>query len=244
MKHRLTTLTLAATCLLLATACTQERVVDNNRTLSTSGQGEVKVAPDRAEVSMQVEATHEDGASAKDEVDRRVNRFLAALAEQGFDRDHIVASSLRIHPRYEYRDRQQTFIGYTASRDVTVTLEELESLNTLLDTAVDSGIEQIRNIALKSSREEELKQEARQRAIADSRAKARALAAGYDAELGPVAAIRYQAGRVDFPMAKEASVMRASADDGGGQFLHDKITFTDTIEVEFDLIIKAHPAGK
>jgi hypothetical protein len=236
MKYHLGLIPVLLTGLLLGTACdAQPR--GGARTLTTSGHGQVEVKPDKAVVSMRVEATFKSGATAKAEVDKGVNRLLASLDKLGLEKDDVVASSLRIFPRFDYREGEQHFAGYTASRDVTVTLDELGKLNALLDTALDSGINRIGNIALEVSDEEKYRLQARQKAIADSKEKASALATAYGAELGPISSISYQAGQVHYPGPREAAAMRVSADSGGGQYLHDDITFSDDVQVVFDLIV-------
>ncbi len=213
---------------------------DKPRTLSTTGQGEVRVAADQATVRMQVQTSHRSASDAKREVDDRVNRLLERLARLNIDRDDIIASSIRLQPQFDYQDRRPVFSGYNATRDVAVTLRDLDGLNDLLDAAVDSGINQINQIALESSNEDSLREQARDKAIADSKAKAELLAKAYGAALGPIHTIHYHAAR---PMATgaapEMALMRVAADSAStpGQYLHDEIVFSDSIAVVFELII-------
>jgi uncharacterized protein len=209
------------------------------RTLSTSGNGEVKVVADQATVRMQVETSHRSASDAKREVDDRINTLLERLTKLGIKREDIIASSLRLPPQFEYQERRPVFSGYSANRDVVVTLRKLDDLNDLLDAAVTSGINQISQIALESSEADKHREQARERAIADSKAKAELLAKAYGAVLGPIHTIHYHSNQ-PMPMAKqEMAVMRMAADSGSspGQYLHDEITFTDGISVVYELII-------
>ena len=65
------------------------------RTIVTSGQGEVSVMPDMAELNMQLQATNKDGIKAKQEVDEQFNRLLRGLARLDIPKDDVVA--LRLH---------------------------------------------------------------------------------------------------------------------------------------------------
>lgn len=207
-----------------------------HRTITTTGYGEVKVKPDQVVVHMQVQTRHRSAESAKEFADEQVNRFLAAIKPLNLAREDIVASSLVISPDYDYRDRQRIFSGYSASRGLTVTLHQLEDLNRLLDIAVAAGINQIMQIVPESSQAEQHRLQAHHQAIEDSRRKAAALAAAYAAELGPIFSIDYRNQQVHYPTV-EGAQMRLSADSGGGQYLHDDVVFTDSIQVVFDLII-------
>ena len=50
------------------------------RTIVTSGQGEVSVAPDMAELNMELRAVNKDGNKAKRELDQQFNQLLDELA--------------------------------------------------------------------------------------------------------------------------------------------------------------------
>ncbi|MCK9468555.1 MAG: SIMPL domain-containing protein [Porticoccaceae bacterium] len=233
-------LALFCAALLTAFAATAVIAADQPRTLSTSGHGEVKVAADQATVRMQVETSHRSASDAKRAVDDRVNQLLERLSKLGIDRKDIVASSLRLNPQFEYQERRPVFTGYNATRDVVITLRKLDELNDLLDAAVDSGINQINQIALESSQADTHRAEARARAIADSQAKAELLAKSYGAALGPVHTIHYHNSQPMTAAAPEMAMMRMAADSvasSPGQYLHDEITFRDNISVVYELII-------
>ena len=208
------------------------------RTVSTSGQGVAKAKADKAKITMQTSSLQKSAADAKQEVDRRINGFLAQVTKIGIAKEDIVASSLRISPEYEYDNRTRIFSGYTAYRDVSVTLHDLDKLDQVLQLATDSGISFIQNIQLLSKNEEQLRKEAFDNAIADSKEKAEALAQAYGAQLGAVHSIVYQNPQPLYAPKAEVSVMRMAADSGsGGQYLHDEVTFNDNVHVVFDLIV-------
>lgn len=232
------------TGLLLATLASLSfaaSAADSPRTLSTTGLGEVRVAADQAVVRTQAQTTHRSASDAKLEVDRRVNTLLDKLAALGIDKKDIVASTLRLQPNFDYQDRKPVFTGYHATRDVTITLRKLDELNAVLDAAVDSGINQITQIALESSEADQYREAARQQAIDDSKAKAQTLANAYGAELGPIHSINYQSSQPMVRAKAETALMRTASADGfaasSGQYLHDEITFTDSIQVVFELIV-------
>lgn len=210
------------------------------RHIITSGSGEASVLPDMAQVQMMVEARHRNISDAKNDVDGRVNRFLSAIKKLNINEKDIVASSLQLNPNYDYINQKRVFSGYRATRNLTVTLHSLEQLNDLMDTALSTGISHISPANLKSSEEETYRLKAQQNAIEDSKRKASALAKAYGAELGPIFKIEYYNSQVHQPQVETFGAARMAAvtdSSQGGQYIHDKIRFTDHINVIFDLII-------
>jgi uncharacterized protein YggE len=207
------------------------------RTIITSGSGQVSVPANMAELSVQLQAINRDSTAAKENVDSRVNDFIRALKRIGIDKTDVIAPTLRLSPNYEYINQKQRFTGFRASRSVTVTLNDLEQLNQLMDTALDSGIDQIGQLQLKVRDEQQFQRQAQQQAIEDSKQKARILAKAYGAELGPIVQIRYQAAVTNNPVpyAGTTAMMSRSASSDEGQYIQDSIQFRDRIEVIFEL---------
>ena len=227
-------------CLLLALPLIAHAQGDApSRQVSLSGYGEVEAAADQAVVSLNATAIRRDSAEPKRDVDERVTAYLAALESLGIDREQIVAATLRTAPQYNWQNNQRTFTGYQAWRSLEVTIVDLDQLDAVLQSALEARIDGIGAIRYRSSEEDSLRLQARERAIADSRTKAAALAEAYGAELGPIRSIDYRSGFAD-PAPQPAMrmlAMESVAADAGGEYLPDQLTFTDQISVTFDLIV-------
>ncbi len=81
--------------------------------------------------------------------------------------------------------------------------------------------------------------QARQRAITDSKEKAEVLAKAYNAKLGSILRIEYQAPS-NYPQPyghMEALSKSSMGDQVQVQYLHDQVQFTDRINVVFELLI-------
>lgn len=223
-----------------ATGCNAQSDQPAPRKVITSGTGLIKVEPNMAQLRMQLEALNKDGGAAKSDVDGRVNHFLGALKTLNIDEADVVASALQLSPNYEYYNQKRQFTGYRASRTINLTLNKLEQLNQLMDLALKSGIDQIGHIELKVANEQQYQHQAQQEAIADSQQKAAALAKAYGATLGPILQIEYQGSAIHYPqqnfgmraMSRGATMEQAAP----GRYLHDKIQFSDHINVIFELL--------
>lgn len=223
---------------LLSTSVVANTALPANRHIHTTGYGEVRVKPDTVVIQLQVSVTEQTGAAAKKEVDQRVNRFLDAAGRGDIDKEHMNAGELQINPRWEYRNQERVFTGYQASRNINVRLTELERLSEILDMALENGISNIVQLSYEHSDADKLTQQAHEKAVQNSKAKAESLAAAYGGRLGFVYSIDYQRANITLPspVAQEAQMARASfAADSAGVYLQEEIVFSDSIKVVFDL---------
>ncbi len=227
--------------LYLSLAC-QAHDDPSRRLISTNGYGEIKVKPDIAIINLSVRATHKSGQDAKQDVDDRVNNFLDSLKHMKIKQEDIIASSIRLSPRYEHHSGTRLFTGYEAVRTLSVTLHKMEQLTGVMDQALEQRIEGIDNIQYDNSQMEQHMQAAHSQAISDSKMKAAALAKAYDAELGPIIRIDYHRntpvyrGKIQSDSMERVQMMQA-APSRPGTYLPDQITYSDNIQVQFDLII-------
>lgn len=152
--------------------------------ISVVGHGEVKAKPDMAEFSVSVETLAKKPEDAKKQADKVVADFLAKLAKQGVNQDQIQSSNLMVQPRYNYsKDNERKLVGYVATRQVTVTVTDLDKLSSLLNIALTQGFNQVSNVQLKSSKADDLQQQARQQAIANAKMLAADIAKGFGQEV-------------------------------------------------------------
>ncbi len=241
MKILLISLTLLISASTFAQSTLLIQDTYNRRTVTTNGIGKVEAKPDMAELNLQVTTNRMEALASKQEVDKRVNEFLSALKKFKIADKDIVASNLSTRPRYEH-DRttgRQRFSGYEASRTLQVTVRKLDQLSNIMDVALAQDIQGIQNINYKSSKEDQLRQQAQRMAVENSKARARELAEAYDAELGPILRINYQ-GQTPILMDPRGFGARfaAARPEQQSVYLTDTITFKDSVYVVFDLIIK------
>lgn len=214
----------------------------NRRLISTNGYGEVKANADTAILDLSIRAIRKSGQEAKQEVDDRLNNFLDQLTKMKIDHKDVIASSLRVYPRYEHSDGNRIFSGYEATRTVSVTLHQLSQLTHVMDQALAHRLEGIDNIRYESSKAEEYQRKAHQLAITDSKLKAESLAKAYGAELGPIVRIDYHRNTPIFnakaqDVAFESAQLLRSSVSRPGTYLPDQLTYEDNIQVVFDLIV-------
>lgn len=207
------------------------------RTLSVSGQGEVRGEPDRAFVTLGVEARNPKMDAARGEVSRTVEAVLKLTRDLKIDPKYVHATRISIQPEYNWdgQARERTLLGYLVSRQVQVELRNLDQLGTLLEKAVDVGVNQVSDPQLDASRKRELEREALAKAVEDARMNAEVVARAAGVKLGAARTIAAQSVSAPQPIAYRMAA-RAEAAGPEGSYQSGEITFNASVQVEFDLV--------
>lgn len=203
--------------------------------IETTGVGEIIVAPDMAEFSVQVVKDYEYAQIAKKMVDKVAVDFLARLEKLGVKRTDIEAGNISLTPQYSYpKNSEPKLEGYRAMRSFTVKVYELNKLNALLDGALGDGINQINNLSLKVRDEDKYQEKVRQVAIKDAQAKANSLARGFDQKIQGPWVIKYNS-RSPMPIQYRSMKMDDSA-AVANSYQDSSITIRDSVNVIFKLV--------
>lgn len=201
--------------------------------LETTGIGEITVQPDMAVFSVAVDEMRPSAKEAKLAADKAVTAFVDRLLAEGLDRSQIQSANISLQPQYHYpKDKAPELQGYRATRTVTVTVSQLDQLNTYLDSALGDGINRINNIELKVSDESAVQEQARLAAIKDAQIKAKSLAEGFGQKLDGVWQISYQSHNPR-PVMMRMAMDAAPANSAGYQ--DTQITVRDSVDVIFKL---------
>lgn len=219
-------------CALLAVpAIAAERIV------SVKGAAEIEVTPDIVTVSYAVVKLAPDAAAAKSYVDKVSSDTIRAAIAQGVKEDDISSSNLDIRRELRYEDNKQVLVGYTVSRNITLTLRKMDNFNKLLQALVDAKLDEVQNIQPGISTLPKLKADALKAATEDAKQKADLLASQFQGRRGPPLEISEE--RVDnvFPIREMAMAKRggAMAADMPYEFKPGKIKVSADVFVKFAL---------
>lgn len=210
------------------------------RTVSVSGTGDVAAEPDVAQVTLGVEARKPALADARSEVSATVERVLALCKSLGIDPKRVNATRVQIQPEYSWneKDRKRVLLGYLVSRQVQVELRDLELLGTLLERAVDAGVNQVNDPVLDSSRRKDLERDALVKAVEDARLNADTLARAAGASLGPVRTLNGATSGPPVPMYRRQVAMADAAMAPEASYQAGEMKFTASVNAEYDLLVK------
>jgi uncharacterized protein len=164
--------------------------------ITVTGTGDVRSTPDRAGLSFGVHADGSTAAEALAATSAELRRLIAALKEAGVAAKDLKTDHLGVYPRY---DDGKEANGYAADASVTVSNQGLERASRLSDVAVAAGADTVSGPSLSVGERDAQYRRALERAFADARAKAEALAAAAGVSLGDVTAI-VEGGQPDRPV--------------------------------------------
>jgi len=206
------------------------------RYITVVGKGEVSLTPDIAQVNVGAEATAETVSEAKAEVDSRMEAILAALKEMGIAEKDIQTSQYSIYYEREpvfgpAREESSSEAGglYRVSNMLNVTIREIERAGEVVDAAVEAGANRMYGVSFTVSETVEWESEAREKAMADARARAEELAGLAEVTLGEVLSVSEVVG--SGPVVMEKEIMAAFG--GGGGIVPGELEFGTQIQVSF-----------
>ncbi|NKF21204.1 SIMPL domain-containing protein [Solimonas marina] len=213
------------------------------RTVSVDGQGEVSVQPDRAQLSLAVDAVDPDLKKAETKVNAVVRAYLADARKLGAADKDISTAGISVSPEYVWDNdaKQQKLVGYRARRDINITVTQLDRLGDFVLQATEAGVNHVNSPVLESSRADALRREALAQAATDARDKARLLADTLGMKLGAVRSLNANdsEARPPVPMMMMAKAARAPAADSGNSemgFASGEIKYSANVSAQFDLL--------
>jgi uncharacterized protein YggE len=179
-----------------------------------TGAGRVSVTPDVADLRLGVAVARPSVEAARTAAATTMDAILGAIDAAGIPRADVRTTLLSIQPRYDYRDgRPPTLTGYELANVVEVTVRDLARLAPTVDGALSAGATSMDGLSFRLADPAPAEREARERAMADARARAGVLAAAGGLEIIGVSDIlEGQAARPPMPFGKaERMAMAADA---------------------------------
>ena len=185
------------------------------RTMTMSGQGTAKAAPDQAQFSTGVITQDRTAALALAANSRAMNAVFATLKRLGIADKDIQTSDFSLSPQYQtYKpgtSGPQRIIGYQVSNTVNVTIEDFGKTGAVLDALVTSGSNQIDNISFSIHDTKALLAQARVAAVKDAIDRAQTYAKAAGVTLGAIMSISESGGVYQPRPMYRMAAMSASA---------------------------------
>ena len=180
-------------------------------TITLSGHGEVTAVPDVASIYFTISKDAKIGKDAQDAVAVIEKKALDFLKTKGVADKDIQASNASLYPKYEYRQAacpeiqavtgsdgesstmpyycgngKQIIVGYTASESITVKVRNIDDAGAIMQGLGTTGVSDLSGPNFTIDNEDDLKAEARKKAIDDAREKAKVLAKDLGVRLGRI----------------------------------------------------------
>jgi uncharacterized protein len=186
--------------------------------ISVTGEANVSVAPDQAQIDGGVSTDAKTAREASDANNAAMGKVLLALKGAGIDEKDYQTSRLSLQPQYPpNRTGPSPAVGYRASNRVTIKVRDVTKVANIIDVLVGTGANDIGGIHFVVTQASKLLDEAREQAIADARRKAQIYAKAAGVTLGEPIAISEQGAPTPMFRSKVAGGMAASAPVAQGE---------------------------
>lgn len=183
------------------------------RTIVVSGYGKVSGNNDIAVTTIGYSNTDKDVAKAQTDNKKVMDQIMTELKSFGVvDKD--LQSNYTIYPDYNYTQQKgQELIGYKVTNQLTIKIRDLSKIPQILGLAGKYGATEVSGLNFTIDDPENLKLDARAKALGDAKAKALYLSQKLGIRLGTVVSFNEYEGANDvYPM----KAMSFSAAEGGG----------------------------
>lgn len=137
--------------------------------ISVTGEGKVKVTPDRAIVNVGVLNTGKDAKEVKALNDETVDKVIKFLKKSGINAADYKTNNVSLYKSYDYEKKKE---NYQANQSISITLKDLSKYDQIMMGLNEAGINSIQGVEFKSSKMEELEGEARKKAMLNAKQKA------------------------------------------------------------------------
>ena len=205
--------------------------------ITVSGDAEIKVAPDEANLSLGVETRDKDLKIAKAQNDGAIKRVLGFATSYGIDARDIQTDYISIRPYYKSESRVLDY--YVVEKKIAIRLRDVSRFDGLLSGAIDAGANQVDSIQFHTTELRKYRDQARAMAVRAAQEKAIAMAKELGQNIGKAHAIsedyynsyyRYQ------PNAQNAvQNMDGSAPADNGSIAVGQITVSARVTISFEL---------
>jgi uncharacterized protein YggE len=185
--------------------------------ISVTGEANVSVPPDQAQIEAGVASDAKTAREASDVANAAMSKVLLALKGAGIDQKDYQTSRLSLQPQFatysKPADRTPGIVSFRASNRVTVKIRDVTKVANVIDVLVGAGANDIGSIHFTVTQASKHLDEAREKAIADARRKAEIYAKAAGVTLGEPISISEEGaptpvfrGKVAAPMAAGAQV--------------------------------------
>lgn len=164
-----------------------DRLTEREPTITATGHGEARVAPDRATLFIGVQTKAATAAQASADNARKQRAVIGALKSLGVADQQISTVEYSVYPESaptNGTERTPRIVGYTVSNTVRVDVQKIDRLGALIDAALGNGANAINSLEFYSSDEDDARRTALAMAVQRARGDAEAMARGAGGRLG------------------------------------------------------------
>ncbi|MDD5144739.1 MAG: SIMPL domain-containing protein [Candidatus Pacebacteria bacterium] len=152
-------------------------------TFTVTGSGEIYATPDIAMVNFGIVTESPSVVEAMSKNTNSMNTLIASLKEQGVEEKDLKTTSFTIYPRYEWEEKtvlypggKRTLAGYEVRQTLQTKIRNMDNVGNIVLRGTKAGANEVSELQFLIDKEDELKKQAREKAIESAKAKASELA--------------------------------------------------------------------
>lgn len=170
------TIVASAFAVLLSFSPASAQEVLPGRLVTVTGEAEVRRAPDKVDVSVNISEQSHNAEQAKKLADEKIEALYKIASSLSIAKNDMRTDYSAVQPVYNYTNTGQVFQGYSVVHQVTLTLRDVNKVAVLTEKLIAAKIDQINNVQYGLQKEDEAKDEALKEALIKARRKAEMLA--------------------------------------------------------------------
>lgn len=174
--------------------------------ISVSGSGEVFGTPDIAYVNLGVDNTDQFVGQAINNANSTMTALVNALKEVGIDEKDIQTTGFNVFPEDRFDPQTGQATGeriYHVNMSVNVVVRDIASVGRVIQAGLSGGANTINGLSFGIADPTALEDQAREKAVADARARAEKLAEAFGVTVGAPIQISETFGSGVIPLASE-----------------------------------------
>ncbi|MGH7602478.1 MAG: SIMPL domain-containing protein [Gemmatimonadaceae bacterium] len=158
--------------------------------ITTSGRGEVRLAPDYAYVLIGVTTQSQSAVETASENARRVAATISALRATGLTEQQVTTSGYALAQVYEYpKNAPPKLTGFSARNTIRAEVRRLDDVGKVIDAGISAGATDISSIQFLASNADSARRAALADAVRQARTDADVMARGAGGTLGRLIAM-------------------------------------------------------
>ena len=150
------------------------QITAQNPVIELSVSEQVDSAPDTATFSTGVETKAKTATEALRQNSVQARAVIDRLKSLGIAQKDIQTTGINLRADYDYdqESRENRFVGYVVSNQVSATVHDISKLGQILDAVVSSGATNLNGPTFSIDDDSKVKEVARERALANAKARA------------------------------------------------------------------------
>ena len=214
---------------------------DDLATINVIGNAEIFVKPDTAKVKVGAICDAKTQDEARNCVEKSITAYHDALNKLGISDKDLVMQNISVNPSFHYDNGKREKVGYSASRYVLVTLNDLSKVGLVIYDAMQNGLDEVSHITYSLKDEGKVKEQARTIAIKDAMEKADAIAKGFDVKIKRIYRIDYENAYPTFKNFEADGVMPVMMSKGVSNgarnaiYIPEDLRVNDSVRVTYEI---------